>query len=205
MIPWERDKKFWAFGLPKCRHPQAIAVRVQTGPEGRTRAGIRLQCTGCGKLASGDGEPMRLADHPNAPDVDATALAIWADARLVAGKAAAEEARRKWAMGSKARDIKTDEWFAEYEAYLRSPAWQRMRAFVLARDLHRCQAALAGCEERANQVHHDTSSRRAYRYLRKIGDTPAFMLFACCAACHRRITEADRAHRDEEAPKLKDA
>jgi hypothetical protein len=205
MIPWDKDKKFWPFGLPKCRHAHSQPVRVQTGPEGRTRAGIRLQCLDCGKLDSGDGEPMRLADHPDAPDADLTALAIWADARTTAGKAAQQEAHRRWATGSKARDAKSEEWFAEYEAYLRSPAWQRMRAFVLARDLYRCTAALAGCTERATEVHHDTSSRRAYRYLRKIGDTPAFMLFAVCGACHRRITEADRAHRDEETPKPKDA
>ena len=73
-------------------------------------------------------------------------------------------------------EAKTDEWWTEYNAYLRSDEWRRRRTEVLRRDQHICQ----GCRNRkATHVHH-----LSYQH---IGSEFLFELISLCDVCHRRL------------------
>src|SRR5690606_38602063 len=67
-------------------------------------------------------------------------------------------------------------WWRRYHAHLNSPAWQAIRAKVLARAEGRCE----GCGERhAREVHHLTYEHMGHEFL--------FELVALCSPCHRRL------------------
>ena len=72
-------------------------------------------------------------------------------------------------------------WWAEYDAYLKTPAWQNRRRRVLDRANGICEACL---EAKATQVHHTT-----YRHA---GNEPLWELRAICGSCHEKLTELDR-------------
>jgi len=62
---------------------------------------------------------------------------------------------------------------AEYDAYLRSEAWQKLRKAVFARASYRCE----GCQAAdAEEVHHLTYIRLGHEFLTD--------LLAVCAPCH---------------------
>jgi 5-methylcytosine-specific restriction endonuclease McrA len=68
------------------------------------------------------------------------------------------------------------EWWKQYNWYLETEAWKRLRARVLARDDYTCQ----GCgQRRATQVHHLTYIHVTQEFL--------FELVSVCDACHHRI------------------
>lgn len=61
-----------------------------------------------------------------------------------------------------------------------TPAWKRVRAFVLTRDHYVCQLQIPGvCTRRATQVHH-TGPREI------TGDNPHYLL-AACQPCNNQI------------------
>jgi 5-methylcytosine-specific restriction endonuclease McrA len=64
-------------------------------------------------------------------------------------------------------------WWAQYNAYLESPAWKSRRKRVLERDDHICQACLL---RTATQVHHLTYAH--------VFREPLFDLIAVCESCH---------------------
>lgn len=71
-----------------------------------------------------------------------------------------------------------DEWRRDYNKYLRSEAWQRVRREVLNRDRHMCHY----CQNKASEVHH-------LRYLKSHsnGDfrrQPRKNLVSVCRSCH---------------------
>jgi 5-methylcytosine-specific restriction endonuclease McrA len=66
-------------------------------------------------------------------------------------------------------------WWAWYDTYLQSDAWQTKRLAVLARDRSWCQ----GCRARhATQVHHIS-----YKH---VGNELLWELVAVCDECHQR-------------------
>jgi hypothetical protein len=193
MIPWEKHKKLWQYGLPKCRHARCHVVRVVQGTPERQRTVVRQQCLDCGCLDSGDGEPMRLKDHPDAPPCDETALAIWADMRITALRASRQENAKRHAMRVANRPAENAEWWSEYDAYRKTPKWQALRRRRLDIDHNRCTARLNGCTGHATEVHHDRYAG-AYRYHRRLdGETPLWALRSVCHGCHAKITAADQA------------
>ena len=70
-------------------------------------------------------------------------------------------------------------WWERYNAYLRSPKWQRLRQLVLERDKHTCQACLT---HRATQVHH-----QSYELFNRTGASAAFECVSVCDRCHEKI------------------
>ena len=62
------------------------------------------------------------------------------------------------------------------DPYLRSPAWRRRKATVLARCDWQCEARLEGCTGTATQVHHTS-----YEHY---GNEPLWDLRGVCDACH---------------------
>lgn len=76
----------------------------------------------------------------------------------------------------KAREQKNAEWWANYNAYLLSPRWARIRSKVMERAHGVCE----GCRENpAVQVHHLTYNR--------VGNEMLFDLVAVCHRCHEAI------------------
>lgn len=73
----------------------------------------------------------------------------------------------------------SDQWRAEYAAYLESPEWFAKRDLVLKRDQNLCQAQCGGCTTRADHVHHLT-----YKHL---FNEPLFDLVAVCRSCHNAV------------------
>jgi 5-methylcytosine-specific restriction endonuclease McrA len=93
---------------------------------------------------------------------DETLARAWSD-RLLAREREARAAEEK-------------AWQARYRAYLRSEAWARRRARVLARARERCE----GCgEAKAAAVHHLTYAHLGAEFL--------WELVALCDPCHARV------------------
>jgi len=68
------------------------------------------------------------------------------------------------------------QWWADYNAYLKTPRWKSIRAQVLQRDSGTCK----GCgEQPATQVHHLT-----YKHVR---NEFLWELISVCDTCHDRI------------------
>jgi len=63
---------------------------------------------------------------------------------------------------------------AEYQVYLKSPAWKVIRASVLARDNYRCVKCNDGC---SLVVHHT-------KYPETLGTEPLEYMQTLCADCH---------------------
>ena len=66
-----------------------------------------------------------------------------------------------------------------------TPAWRRIRAYVLARDGYRCQLKLDGCTTTATQAHHTIARETA-------GDNPTHIV-ATCRNCNLKVGDP-RAH-----------
>lgn len=73
------------------------------------------------------------------------------------------------------------EWWASYNAYLRTPEWANRRRLVFKRAGNVCEACLS---RPASEVHHTT-----YEH---VGNEPLWELRAVCHACHELITKLDR-------------
>lgn len=78
-----------------------------------------------------------------------------------------------------AREAQNAQWWADYNRYLRSQDWHKMRKSVLERDNNTCQACL---RNKATQVHHIS-----YALYEQLGRSAAFELVAICYACHKAI------------------
>ena len=73
-------------------------------------------------------------------------------------------------------EARKENFFREYDIYLKSPQWKYLRERVLKRENYMCQ----GCGFRkATEVHHTTYEN--------VGDEFMFELLALCSACHNRI------------------
>lgn len=83
------------------------------------------------------------------------------------------EYQKKWQID---RLQQSQEWWSDYNKYLKSEQWQLKRKAVLKRDGNLCQACL---HRNATQVHHLTYDR--------VFDEPLFDLVAICEPCHRKI------------------
>ena len=183
------QRKLWRHGLPRCQHRLTRFVQITTASGAR---GIREQCDHCGYL---DTTPHKLSEHAEAQPADTAAAAEWQAKRDEAGKAAADLARKRYAMLQATKPAETADWWEAYSDFLHSDQWQTARSMVLRRDHGLCTGGLPGCQREARQVHHDGS--RAYAYHNRIGATPLFLLHSVCVRCHETITRADRAERGQ--------
>ena len=188
------ERNLWKTGiLPRCAHGRSRVVATLDGG----RQGRRLQCCepDCGKVDPG---VLKVADFPDAPPVDADRREAWVAKRLAAGEQAQRDARKRHAMREEARPLEEIEFWRGYTAFLKTPEWKAMRAFVLDRDRHRCTMNLPGCTQTGYEVHHLGSA--AYRFHHRLGMTPAFLLTSSCRHCHEMVTICDRASRGPQAP-----
>jgi 5-methylcytosine-specific restriction endonuclease McrA len=143
-------------------------LRKRTHRDGRTA--YVQQCLRCGTMSSAlKQSALGLSARLSAAPADEEAPRKWSEARWA----------RRQELYSADRRSEAEEWWAYYEAHLRSEAWRRKRRLVFERDGGGCQARMEGCTERASQVHH-----LSYRHL---GDEPLFELVSVCDACHGRL------------------
>jgi 5-methylcytosine-specific restriction endonuclease McrA len=76
------------------------------------------------------------------------------------------------------RTARRDKRKKEYELYLRSDTWKKIRLAVLRRDEHRCLTTT--CERKATVVHH-------IRYPKVLGQEKLAWLYSLCRPCHDEI------------------
>jgi 5-methylcytosine-specific restriction endonuclease McrA len=187
MITSEIERALWKrYGLARCPsdHARAVLVQAVTNSGRKTLA---EQCPDCGAVAKAEG---KLADHPGLPLMDVEAARRRENAIGDAAKLRNANIRQRFAMRKANEPERSAEWFAAYDAYLRTPEWQRRRNMVLDRDRHHCQAMFAGCQTAAREVHH--ASARAYAMHDAMGHAPLWELQAICTSCHQRLTEWER-------------
>lgn len=126
-----------------------------------------LQCLTCGRqLRAVSKLAPEILEMPNRVPFDESLRSRWETLQT-------EHYARQRQSREDARTRKDSAWWREYDAYLKTPAWQRKRAAVLIRACGRCE----GCGFRqATQVHHLTYAH--------VGNELLFELVAVCDACH---------------------
>lgn len=159
-----------------CSHP-AQEVRYSVASNGMRQ--YRLQCLTCGELSQflKKADPRVMLVHEIQPVDDVLRERYWTETH-------AEVQRRRLI----AQDQERLAWWAQYNDYLQSGAWEQRRRLVLERDGYLCQSCRVA---RATQAHHLT-----YAHLY---DEPCFDLVGVCGDCHARLTAMDRARRGEAA------
>lgn len=94
-----------------------------------------------------------------------------------------ERRERERAEQERLRAIQNREWWARYDAYLRSPQWKQKAEAVKRRAGGMCE----GCEMRkATQVHHLTYKHVFEEFL--------WELRAICDVCHERVHSSKESH-----------
>lgn len=149
--------------LAKCEHHEvALKRRVVAGGSVQ----VVHQCAFCGRSVGG---PVKQYG------IDVSALPKFDDDAL----------RRTHCIEAQARHQARKQWWSEYERYMASDEWARVRAKVLTRSPV-CEA----CGEAAStQVHH-------YVYAH-FGCELLWELAGVCDACHRRVHSRDERRQEE--------
>jgi 5-methylcytosine-specific restriction endonuclease McrA len=155
------------YQFTECAHP-ADEMRMRADSLGRPQ--LMRQCLECGAPTS-----SALAQK----GVDLAAVPAWDHdlpnsfaSRARAMRAAVEQERAQVA------EVRSQQWWDDYNAYLRTPEWARRREAVLERDGYLCR----GCLRRpAEHVHHLTYAH--------VGHELAFELVSLCRSCHERAHE----------------
>lgn len=130
---------------------------------------VAVQCLKCGCTTSPWLKQAEIKDVERLPQWDDTISdTYWKSQRLV------QEATLREAKSIlKAKD---ELWWADYDAYLKTPRWRSTRTQVL----ERAQGICEGCREHeATQVHH-----LSYK---NVGREFLWELVAICDSCHDRV------------------
>lgn len=127
---------------------------------------IQLQCIDCGRSVGS------FVSQKDKSQEYLESLDKWDDEMQRRDRTMAEE---RHLANVRQRQQESDAWWANYEAYLRTPEWQAKRKAVLERDKHLCQGCL---KARAIQAHHQTYVHLENELL--------FELISLCKPCHDR-------------------
>lgn len=141
----------------------------------------RVQCKTCGK---GLGNKRKADyDFSNLPVFDDELREEWNKCKQEAYNAYWQRKQARWeAERQEAEQEKNEKsliWWRNYNAYLKTPGWYKIRQAVLTRDNNLCQACLRNT---ATHVHH-----LSYDLYNQVGRSAAFELVAICRACHEQI------------------
>ena len=133
------------------------------------------QCGNCGKKR---GTELKKKDHLKAPEFD---YELFDTGRRINKDLYSEFER--------IRDLQKEQentiYWTNYNEYLKSDKWIKIREIVLKRDNNLCQSCL---NADALEVHHTNG---AYRY-----NEPIYSLVSLCSRCHSSITAMDRGEKD---------
>jgi 5-methylcytosine-specific restriction endonuclease McrA len=150
-----------------CAHPRTETRRRQHS-NGTTH--IVDQCCDCGTQV---GNPIPKTKWLGR--LLPSKLTAWDDELLTQyHRQRTEDIRREY---EDKKEKESQEWWANYNAYLRSPAWRALRGKVLQRDDRTCQGC--GRPNVASQVHH--------LHYDRVGHEMMFDLVSVCDACHEAI------------------
>jgi 5-methylcytosine-specific restriction endonuclease McrA len=139
---------------------------------------VERQCPRCGhSLGAVKRHPLESAPASALPDYDEDLQRQWWERRSA----------RQQALMQASRQRESAQWWAQYEAYLLTPAWQDRRRRVLERDGRVCQGCLGRSGLPATQAHHLTYEHVGAEFL--------WELVAVCTECHRRL-HPDRLEED---------
>jgi hypothetical protein len=129
-----------------------------------------LQCLGCGRqIRAVKKDSLEVRALTDARPFDETLQDAWRE------RVSAFYENRRLAQQAQ-REQENADWWARYNAYLKTTEWRLKRQAVLTRANNWCE----GCAARqATQVHH-------LRY-DHMGDELLFELVAVCDECHKRI------------------
>jgi 5-methylcytosine-specific restriction endonuclease McrA len=178
----------------QCDHTEVALRRRAIWTKGKQTYHIWKQCMRCGKgIEAVKKHPLSSVREDELEPYDEQLQAQW---------------REKWQarvaeLRAERDEQKNEDWWAEYEAYMRTPQWQEMRARVLARDGRVCQGCLGASGVPDTQVHHLT-----YEHL---GHEFAWELVTVCRVCHERLhgralsVPADRVPDEQTARKVEAA
>lgn len=161
---WEQVQREFA-----CRHAEQRLRRKLSSNGAETYVSQCLRCGDAVKV-----HKKRDVDTRTAEPFDAELRDRWGQQRQARYHDLADAARRQ----------DNEMWWAQYNYYLTTPAWQAKREAVLRRAGGLCQ----GCGvRRATIAHHLTYDRMGHEML--------FDLVAVCSACHDEI-HPDRVEED---------
>lgn len=134
---------------------------------------VSNQCQNCGKRRGNslpkknfEKETLSVADRELEENTEAKRIEI--------RELANELSERK-------KQKNREDFWDDYDNYLKSERWQNIRSLVLERDNHLCQSCL---NSPADEVHHTIG------HFRK--NEPLYTLVALCSRCHSIITEIER-------------
>lgn len=156
-----------------CDHP---ATEIRERKQSNGRVYYAQQCTTCGKHLGAVGKNVIALDlrlsREGAHVYDEELQERWYEQQRAYREELLERARVACDEHSMVKD---DEWWAAYNAYLKTPEWAERRRLVLTRAMGLCE----GCRKAIPfHVHHLT-----YEH---VGDEFLFELVALCEACHQR-------------------
>lgn len=133
---------------------------------------VAYQCLGCGRASS---HWLKISTVPNA-----ASLAQW-DPTISDRYYERQREQLNARLGKiqAFQQLQQQEWWDQYNQYLRTPAWRSRRALVLQRAGGWCE----GCRKsEATQVHHLTYEHVCNEFL--------WELVAICDECHERVHES---------------
>ena len=161
-LPYEAIRQA-VFHPHDCPH-STTELRRKMASDGRPR--YHIQCLVCGQSTQKRISKNKVDESEAIPLWDeALHLRVW------------EKFNRDWEQAKYSVDqISDGDWWAQYDEYLESPQWARIRDAVLIRDHHMCQ----GCgSQKATQIHHLTYEHVRHEFL--------FELVSVCSSCHERL------------------
>lgn len=157
-----------------CAHTSTAVVRFMQ------RNGVpvvRCQCQRCGAQVGGT-LPKAQYNVSALPEWNEALREKWSQAR----------SERSQEIYEQQRAAETAEWFRQYNSYLKSEHWQRIRKLVLKRDDYTCQSCfrkvvpnIYPVDDRA-EVHH-----QSYDAYNRLGYSFPFECVTLCHDCHRRF------------------
>jgi hypothetical protein len=148
----------------ECNHPrQELRIYHKSNGTGE----CRVQCLTCGAM-------VRSVKKATIPIQQLNRLPKWDDTLSTEHYKKYHE--RCQELAEHQRNVKNQEWWDWYNAYLRNSRWQEKRQAVFKR----CNYVCEGCrQERATDVHHVS-----YEH---VGNELLFELVGLCHECHLRV------------------
>ena len=137
---------------------------------------VYLQCVDCGERT----KEARKSDYDvsKLPDFDES----FRDEVREKNKRIRKQLSDQWqAELVQEQQTQNAEWWTNYNAYLNSPHWSKIRRLVLRRDNWRCQACFQPTEEKTAHVHH-----LSYDGYNRLGISFAFECVTLCKPCHQQ-------------------
>ncbi len=161
------------YKVTRCEHAERKPVRFV---KSNGAVSVRLQCQKCGSGGTDVAKNGYRVD--DLPPFDKSLADRWDAWRNELG----DIVRREM---DEARQAASDDWWARYATYLKTPHWAALRRRVIARDSFQCQACGRRITDADAHVHH-----LSYATFNLVGWSLPAECQALCRDCHDKITVA---------------